>query len=126
MVERRVDEGPHGARHQIDFAASVISGPERSEVVCRCGTVTDDIAGHRAHLTQVRRRSAPAWLSMELCAIALPVGGVALLFGLMAVADTLLAGTARTAVLGLAPVVSFAAALGAGRLLRGFAILAGR
>ncbi|MEV4614278.1 hypothetical protein AB0K43_17020 [Kitasatospora sp. NPDC049258] len=113
-----MDDGRHGIRHEIDFGASVIAGQAHTQMVCECGVVTGDAAGHHAHVRQALHVPGPAWFPVGARLAIMLVGGVALLFGLMAVADTFLSGTARTAVLGLSLVVSFAAMMGAAHGLR--------
>ncbi|MFJ9521838.1 hypothetical protein ACIRPK_26740 [Kitasatospora sp. NPDC101801] len=122
MDRRKMDDGRHGIRHEVDFAASVIAGQQRTQMVCQCGVVTGDVAGHRAHVEQALRIPGPAWFPVGARLAVMLVGGVALLFGLMALANVTLSGTAHTIVLGLSPVVSFAATMGAAHTLRRFIV----
>ncbi|MFJ5122314.1 hypothetical protein [Kitasatospora sp. NPDC088548] len=117
-----MDDGRHGIRHREDVGASVIAGEKRTEIACECGVVTGDIAGHLAHARAVEHVPGPAWFPVGARLAAMLLGGVALLLGLMAFADSALSGTARTVVLGLSPVTVFAVMMGAARALRRFIV----
>ncbi|MFG2844247.1 hypothetical protein ACGF12_13895 [Kitasatospora sp. NPDC048296] len=122
MKRRRMDDGRHGIRRETDYGASVIAGERRTTMVCECGVVTEDFPGHLAHAQQVLHVPGPAWFPVGARLAAMLIGGIALQFGLMAIANTMLSGTARTVLLGLSPVVSFGATMGAARALRRFIV----
>ncbi|MGV9267420.1 hypothetical protein ACWDRR_22465 [Kitasatospora sp. NPDC003701] len=117
-----MDDGRHGIRHREDVGASVLAGEQRTETVCECGVVTGDFAGHLVHARAVEHVPGPAWFPVGARLAAMLLGGVALLFGLMAFADSALNGTARTVALGLSPVTVFALMMGAARALRRFIV----
>ncbi|MFD5616489.1 hypothetical protein [Kitasatospora sp. NPDC127060] len=122
MKRRRMDDGRHGIRHEIDYGASVIAGERRTMMVCECGAATEDISGHLAHAQQALHVPGPAWFPVGARLAAMLIAGIALQFGLMAIAHTMLSGTARTLVLGLSPVASFGATMGAAHALRRFIV----
>ncbi|MER5354642.1 hypothetical protein ABT093_30465 [Kitasatospora sp. NPDC002551] len=122
MSRRKMDDGRHGIRHREDVGASVLADEQRTEIVCECGVVTGDFAGHLAHACAVEHIPGPAWFPVGARLAAMLLGGVALLLGLLALADSTLSGTARTVVLGLSPVTVFALMMGAARALRRFIV----
>ncbi|WP_435057825.1 hypothetical protein [Streptomyces sp. bgisy060] len=122
MKRRRMDDGRHGIRHEIDYAASVIAGEQRTMMVCHCGVRTGDFAGHLRHSQEALRVPGPAWFPIGARLAVMLVAGIVLLFGLMAIANTMLTGTDRTVLLGISPVVSFGFTMGAARALRRFIV----
>ncbi|MGF1427073.1 hypothetical protein [Kitasatospora sp. LaBMicrA B282] len=122
MSRRRMDDGRHGPRHEVDWVASVAVGETRTTLVCQCGVPTADMAGHLAHAADVLHVPGPAWIPVGARLAAMLVGGVALCLGLIAGAHAVLTGTAQTVALGLSPVVSFGATMGAAHVLRGYVV----
>jgi hypothetical protein len=117
-----MDDGRHGPRHEVDWAASVAAGVTRTTLVCQCGVPTEDMAGHLAHAADALYVPGPEWLPVGARLATMLIGGVALCFGLLAGAHALLASTAQTIALGLSLVVSFGATMGAAHALRRFVV----
>ncbi|MDH6711222.1 hypothetical protein P3T27_007975 [Kitasatospora sp. MAA19] len=119
---RAMDDGRHAPAREIDYVASAIVGKDVERRVCQCGAVTGDLQGHLAHADAVLHVPGPGWLPVGGRVALLLSVGLGLLGALLAVAETQLAGTARTVLLALAAPAAFGVTMGLAVALRGFIV----
>ncbi|WP_158835066.1 hypothetical protein [Streptomyces sp. NRRL S-350] len=121
-----MDDGRHGPIRETDPVASALAGEDVPHLVCQCGVVTGDFHGHALHAHDVLKVPGPAWLPVGARLALLLAGGVALAIGLMLIAESLLDGTARKVLLGLAGPAAFGVTMGLAVLLRPYIVPNGR
>ncbi|MFJ5926444.1 hypothetical protein ACIQF6_27965 [Kitasatospora sp. NPDC092948] len=126
MARPPMDDGRHGPVREIDPLASALAGENVTHLVCQCGEVTKDLAGHAVHARAVLQVPGPAWLPVGARLALLLASGVALAIGMMLIAENLLTGTARLVVLGLAGPGAFGVTMGLAVLLRPYIVPNGR